>query len=219
MLKAVLFDMDGVIVDTEPIHHKAYQMMFNDFEIKVSESMYHGFTGQSTRSICEFLCEHYILKAKPIDLEKTKRAHFTKLFFEDPDLHLINGVEDLIKNYHTNGLTLVVASSASMFTINNVMKRFKLDPYFKDKLSGADLKASKPHPEIFINAAKAAGVSPTECFVIEDSTNGIIAAKEANIFCIAYKSENSKDQDYSRADLLISDYNVIKYDTVKDLFN
>ena len=211
--------MDGVIVDTEPLHHKAYQMMFNDFEIKVSESMYHGFTGQSTRSICEFLCEHYILKAKPIDLEKTKRAHFTKLFFEDPDLHLINGVEDLIKNYHTNGLTLVVASSASMFTINNVMKRFKLDPYFKDKLSGADLKASKPHPEIFINAAKAARVSPTECFVIEDSTNGIIAAKEANIFCIAYKSENSKDQDYSRADLLISDYNVIKYDTVKDLFN
>ena len=219
MLKAVLFDMDGVIVDTEPLHHKAYQMMFNDFEIKVSESMYHGFTGQSTRSICEFLCEHYILKAKPIDLEKTKRAHFTKLFFEDPDLHLINGVEDLIKNYHTNGLTLVVASSASMFTINNVMKRFKLDTYFKDKLSGADLKASKPHPEIFINAAKAAGVSPTECFVIEDSTNGIIAAKEANIFCIAYKSENSKDQDYSRADLLISDYNAIKYDTVKDLFD
>ena len=140
-------------------------------------------------------------------------------FLKWHDLHLINGVEDLIKNYHANGLTLVVASSASMFTINNVMKRFKLDPYFKDKLSGADLKASKPHPEIFINAAKAAGVSPTECFVIEDSTNGIIAAKEANIFCIAYKSENSKDQDYSRADLLISDYNVIKYDTVKDLFN
>ena len=219
MLKAVLFDMDGVIVDTEPLHHKAYQMMFNDFEIKVSESMYHGFTGQSTRSICEFLCEHYILKAKPIDLEKTKRAHFTKLFFEDPDLKLINGVEDLIKNYHANGLTLVVASSASMFTINNVTKRFKLDPYFKDKLSGADLKASKPHPEIFINAAKATGVSPTECFVIEDSTNGIIAAKEANIYCIAYKSENSKDQDYSRADLLISDYNAIKYEIVKDLFD
>ena len=52
MLKAVLFDMDGVIVDTEPLHHKAYQMMFHDFNIKVSESMYRGFTGQSTRSIC-----------------------------------------------------------------------------------------------------------------------------------------------------------------------
>jgi|TARA_Y100000385_G_scaffold220275_1_gene229847 HAD superfamily hydrolase (TIGR01509 family) len=218
MLKAVLFDMDGVIVDTEPLHHKAYQMMFKEVGINVSDSMYRGFTGQSTRGICEFLCKHFKLDKKPIVLERCKRSHFTKLFFEDPDLHLLEGVENLIKNYHANGLSLVVASSASMFTINNVMKRFQLDRYFKDKLSGADLKASKPHPEIFIEAAKAAGASPSECFVIEDSTNGIIAAKEANIFCIAYKSEHSKDQDYSRADLLISDYKTIEYAAVKQLF-
>ena len=218
MLKAVLFDMDGVIVDTEPLHHKAYKMMFNDVGITVSDTMYLSFTGQSTRGICEFLCKHFDLTLEPISLEKGKRAHFTKLFFEDPDLQLLEGVEDLIKNYHTNGLTLVVASSASMFTINNVMKRFDLDTYFKDKLSGADLKASKPHPEIFINAAKAAGVSNSECFVIEDSTNGIIAAKEADIFCVAYKSAHSKDQDYTRADMTISDYKDITFDKIKSSF-
>ena len=219
MLKAVLFDMDGVIVDTEPLHHKAYKMMFNDVGIEVSDAMYRSFTGQSTRGICEFLCKHFDLTLEPIVLEKGKRAHFTRLFFEDPDLQLLEGVEALIKNYHKNGLTLVVASSASMFTINNVMKRFNLDPYFKDKLSGADLKASKPHPEIFIKAAKAAGVSSAECFVIEDSTNGIIAAKEANIYCIAYKSVHSKDQDYSRADLLITDYKEITFDKIKASFD
>ena len=219
MLKAVLFDMDGVIVDTEPLHHKAYKMMFDDVGIEVSDAMYRSFTGQSTRGICEFLCNHFELTLEPIVLEKGKRAHFTKLFFEDPDLQLLEGVESLIKNYHSNGLTLVVASSASMFTINNVMKRFNLDPYFKDKLSGADLKASKPHPEIFIKAAKAAGVSNSECFVIEDSTNGIIAAKEADIFCVAYKSVHSKDQDYTRADMLISDYQDICFDKIKSSFN
>ncbi|MDA7707069.1 HAD family phosphatase [Flavobacteriaceae bacterium] len=219
MLKAVLFDMDGVIVDTEPLHHKAYKMMFDDVGIEVSDAMYRSFTGQSTRGICEFLCNHFELTLEPIVLEKGKRAHFTKLFFEDPDLQLLEGVEDLIKNYHANGLTLVLASSASMFTINNVMKRFNLDPYFKDKLSGADLKASKPHPEIFIKAAKAAGVSNSECFVIEDSTNGIIAAKEADIFCVAYKSVHSKDQDYTRADMLISDYQDICFDKIKSSFN
>ena len=218
MLKAVLFDMDGVIVDTEPLHNKAYKMMFDDVGIDVSDSMYRSFTGQSTRGICEFLCKHFDLTLEPITLEKGKRAHFTKLFFEDPDLQLLDGVEDLIKNYHSNGLTLVVASSASMFTINNVMKRFDLDSYFKDKLSGADLKASKPHPEIFINAAKAAGVSNSECFVIEDSTNGIIAAKEADIFCVAYKSTHSKDQDYTRADMTISDYKDITFDKIKSSF-
>jgi len=193
-------------------------MMFNDVGIDVSDSMYRSFTGQSTRGICEFLCKHFDLTLEPITLEKGKRAHFTKLFFEDPDLQLLDGVEDLIKNYHSNGLTLVVASSASMFTINNVMKRFNLDSYFKDKLSGADLKASKPHPEIFINAAKAAGVSNSECFVIEDSTNGIIAAKEADIFCVAYKSAHSKDQDYTRADMTISDYKDITFDKIKSSF-
>lgn len=219
MLKAVLFDMDGVIVDTEPLHHKAYQQMFSKVGIEVSSSMYEGFTGQSTYDICKQLCSHFELKQNPQELVQLKRDFFTKLFFEDDDLQLINGVEQLIKNYFDNGLTLILASSASMFTINNVMKRFNLDPYFSEKLSGADLKASKPHPEIFINAAKAARVLQNDCFVIEDSTNGIKAAKGAGIFCVAYKSEHSKNQDYTLADMVISDYNEISFDRIKSTFN
>lgn len=219
MLKAVLFDMDGVIVDTEPLHHKAYQQMFSKVGIEVSSSMYEGFTGQSTYDICKQLCSHFELKQNPQELVQLKRDFFTKLFFEDDDLQLINGVEQLIKNYFDNGLTLILASSASMFTINNVMKRFNLDPYFSEKLSGADLKASKPHPEIFINAAKAARVLQNDCFVIEDSTNGIKAAKGAGIFCVAYKNEHSKNQDYTLADMVISDYNEISFDRVKSTFN
>lgn len=219
MLKAVLFDMDGVIVDTEPLHHKAYQQMFSKVGIEVSSSMYEGFTGQSTYDICKQLCSHFELKQNPQELVQLKRDFFTKLFFEDDDLQLINGVEQLIKNYFDNGLTLILASSASMFTINNVMKRFNLDPYFSEKLSGADLKASKPHPEIFINAAKAARVLQNECFVIEDSTNGIKAAKGAGIFCVAYKSEHSKNQDYTLADMVISDYNEISFDRIKSTFD
>jgi HAD superfamily hydrolase (TIGR01509 family) len=131
----------------------------------------------------------------------------------------LHGVEELIKDYHASGLTLVLASSASMFTINNVTKRFGLDQYFSTKLSGADLKASKPHPEIFINAAKAADALPNECFVIEDSTNGIKAAKRAGIYCVAYKSEHSKNQDYTLADMLISDYKEITFERMHKKFN
>lgn len=219
MLKAVLFDMDGVIVDTEPLHQKAFQMMFDEVGMDVSTAMYRGFTGQSTKEICRFLCTHFRVKQSPETLVQIKRSNFTRLFFEDKTLELLEGVEDLIKDYYKNGLTLVVASSASMFTINNVMERFHLNPYFKDKLSGADLKASKPHPEVFTKAAKAAGYLPSECIVIEDSTNGIIAAKDANIYCIAYKSEHSKDQDYSRADQLVSDYTSITFDKIKAILN
>jgi len=134
-------------------------------------------------------------------------------------LQLLDGVEELINDYFKQGLTLIVASSASMFTINNVMKRFNLDRFFSNKLSGADLKASKPHPEIFINAAKAANALPNECFVIEDSTNGIKAAKRAGIYCVAYKSEHSKNQDYTLADMVISDYNEIYFSKIQGIFN
>ncbi|MDG1779001.1 MAG: HAD family phosphatase [Flavobacteriaceae bacterium] len=219
MLKAVLFDMDGVIVDTEPLHHKAYQQMFSEVGIDVSSEMYEGFTGQSTYGICVQLCSYFKLHQDPQELVQIKRNNFTKLFFEDDDLQLLEGVKDLILDYHANGLALVLASSASMFTINNITKRFGLNQYFKDKLSGADLKASKPHPEIFINAASSAGVSPNECIVIEDSTNGIKAAKSAGIFCIAYKSEHSKNQDYTLADMLISNYEEINYGSIKNILN
>lgn len=218
MLKAVLFDMDGVIVDTEPLHSKAYYLMFETVNIKVSDELYASFTGQSTISICRKLCTHFKLSETPETLVAFKRKFFKQIFETDEDLHLIDGVLDLIKDYHNNGLTLVLASSASMTTINNVFERFNLNQYFISKLSGADLKDSKPHPEIFIKAAEASGYQKSECFVIEDSTNGITASKAAGIYCVGFRSPHSKNQDYTKADLVISTFSEIKYSEVSQLF-
>ena len=88
---------------------------------------------------------------------------------------------------------------------------------FPNKPGGADLRASNPHPEIFLKAAKAAQVLPSECLVIEDSTNGIMAASSAGIFCVAYKNKNSVNQDNKLANKLISDYSEISYEKVKNL--
>ncbi|MFC4721620.1 HAD family hydrolase [Geojedonia litorea] len=219
MIKAVIFDMDGVIVDTEPLHHKAYRLMFKDVNIDVSDSLYESFTGQSTYNICNRLCEHFKLPLCPQTLVDIKRDHFNFLFENDKDLKLIEGVLELIKDYHQNGMTLVLASSASMPNIDKIFKRFDLDAYFKTKMSGADLKASKPHPEIFINAAKATGYKNSRCLVIEDSTNGIKAAKAADLFCVGFKSPNSKNQDYSEADLVIDNFNTIRSENLRKLFN
>jgi beta-phosphoglucomutase len=218
MLKAVLFDMDGVIVDTEPLHHKAYHKMFKDINIDVTDALYESFTGQSTYNICVFLCTHFKLHLGPETLVDIKRDHFKYLFENDKELALLDGVLDLIIDYYTNGLTLVLASSASMPNINRIFTRFNLDQYFVAKLSGADLKASKPHPEIFINAAQASGHHIANCMVIEDSTNGIKAANSANIFCIGFKSPHSKHQDYSKANHVISQFSEICYSEVIKLF-
>lgn len=218
MLKAVLFDMDGVIVDTEPLHKKAYHLMFADVKINVSESLYEGFTGQATYGICAKLVREFNLSESPQYLVDLKRKHFHDLFENHSDLSLLDGVLELIKEYYSRGLVLVLASSASMPNIDRIFKRFNLDTYFVAKLSGADLKASKPHPEIFIKAAEASGHPRKYCMVIEDSTNGIAAAKAANIYCVGYNSIHSKNQDYSQANMEIQDFQEISYDVIQKQF-
>ena len=218
MLKAVIFDMDGVIVDSEPLHRKAYQRMFFDFELEVSNELYGSFTGQSTQAICEILCNLFNLNYKAELLVNRKRKHFELLFDEDDELNLIEGVLDLIKDYYKSGLNLILASSASMQNINRIFKRFDLDSYFKCKLSGADLKASKPHPEIFIKATEASGFLKENCLVIEDSTNGISAAKSAGLFCVGFNSANSKNQNYTDADMIIESFKEIKYTKILTKF-
>ncbi|GAA4300863.1 HAD family hydrolase [Aestuariibaculum suncheonense] len=217
MLKAVIFDMDGVIIDSEPLHYKAYHKMFEEVNVKVSPELYESFTGKSTLNVCKQVCDIFYLKETPETLVSIKRKHYEYIFDNDKAFDLIDGVLDLIKDYHANGLTLVLGSSASMPNIERIFKRFDLNPYFKAKLSGADLKASKPHPEIFIKATEASGFNAHECMVIEDSTNGIEAAKGAGIFCTGYDSKHSKNQDYSKADLVVKCFSEIPYERVKQL--
>jgi len=192
--------------------------MFRDINIEVSDTLYQSFTGQSTLNICKQLCLEYNLDKTPESLVNIKRKYFKYLFENDSDFKLIDGILNLIKDYHYNSLKLVLASSASMTTINNIFSRFNLDQYFVAKLSGADLKASKPHPEIFYKAAHASGFMTSVCMVLEDSTNGIRAAHEAGIYCVAFKSPNSKNQDYSLASMVINDFNDVSYAKISTTF-
>lgn len=217
-LKAVLFDMDGVIVDTEPLHRKAYFKTFKDLRIDVSEELYVSFTGFSTKKVCEVLIEKFDLKESIEDISFKKRLYFKEFFDHDSEFDLLPGVLDLIKNYHENGIVLILASSASENTINWVFEKFNLEPYFSGKISGANLKESKPHPEIFEIAAKMSGHKRENCLVIEDSTNGILAANSAGIFCVAYKSEHSKNQKYDKANIVISDFNEIQIPKINSIF-
>ncbi|WP_300353357.1 HAD family phosphatase [Chryseobacterium sp.] len=217
-LKAVLFDMDGVIVDTEPLHRKAYFKTFNQLGIEVSEELYTSFTGASTRKVCETLIQKFNLSQTFEEIAGIKRAHFKDYFYHDEEFDLILGVRTLIQHYYENGITLILASSATMTTINMVFEKFELEKYFSGKISGADLKESKPHPEIFMKAAEMAGKPIENCMVIEDSTNGILAAHRANIFCAAYKSLHTHNQDYTLANIIVSDYSELEVDKISKFF-
>jgi HAD superfamily hydrolase (TIGR01509 family) len=217
MIKTVIFDMDGVIVDTEPVHHFAYQQHFKQLNIDVSPEMYASFTGNSTKNIYERLKGIYNLEADIQSLVETKRTLFNDAFDSKEDLYLLDGVEDLIKELHQNGMQLILASSSANVTIQRIFNRFDLDKYFKHKVSGEDFPISKPHPAIFQQAAFLAKTLVENCVVIEDSTNGIIAAKAAGIYCVGYDSVHSKLQDYSLADEVISHFNELSFEKIRSL--
>lgn len=206
--------MDGVIVDTEPVHSYAYFEHFAELNINVTPEMFTTFMGFSTRNTFQKLKELFAIDHEVEDLIQRKRDLFNDAFDNKEDLTLLDGVEKLIKDLHANGIQLIVASSASKVTIERVFKRFNLHQYFTHIVSGEDFPNSKPHPAIFEHAAKLSKDQIANCIVIEDSTNGIIAAKAAGIFCVGYDSIHSKNQDLSLADIVITHFDELNYDKV-----
>ena len=209
--------MDGVIVDTEPVHRYAYFQHFSELNIEVTEELFTSFTGNSTRNVFQRVKTIFNLEDDVEELILRKRSLFNDSFDHKEDLELLEGVEKLIKDLHKNGMQLILASSASKVTIERVFRRFGLYPYFTHIVSGEDFPISKPHPAIFEFAASLSIAPKENCIVIEDSTNGVLAAKAAGIFCIGYNSIHSKLQDLSKADTVINHFDELNYTIISEL--
>jgi beta-phosphoglucomutase len=209
-IKCVIFDMDGVIIDSEELHKKAYYETFNSLNVEVSDTLYKSFTGSSTLNAFQRLVTHFNLEQHPTTLVLDKRKRYVNFFENNPNLHLVAGVEEIIRYLYEKGITLILASSSAMINIDRVFNRFHLNQYFTAKISGADLKESKPNPEIFNKAALIANIPKENCVVIEDSDNGVMAANDANIFVFGYANKLSEGQTLENADFVIAHFNQLK---------
>ena len=209
-ITCVLLDMDGVIIDSELLHKKAYYETFIALGLEVSEELYKNLTGSSTINAFQRLVAHFNLEEDPQELVLQKRKRYVNFFENDPNLHLVDGVEDIIKYFYNKGITLVLASSSAMVNINRVFDRFDLNQYFTAKISGADLAQSKPHPEIFEKAAILGNTAKENCIVIEDSDNGVKAANAAGIFVFGYRNPMAADQTLEKADAVITNFEELK---------
>lgn len=209
-VQCVIFDMDGVIIDSEALHKKAYYQTFESIGVNVSEELYKTLTGSSTINAFQKLVAHFQLDLNPEDLVQDKRRRYVEFFENDPNLHLVDGVEELIRHLFAQGTKLVLASSSAMVNINRVFNRFDLNQYFVAKISGADLTQSKPHPEIFEKAAELGSTKREHCIVIEDSDNGVQAANDAGIFVVGFRNPLAADQTLENANMVINQFSELQ---------
>lgn len=213
MISTVIFDMDGVIIDSEPIYFQVEQELFKELGLELTQEEHAKYVGRS--DLWETVKKTYDLDFNVDEIhEKEKRRYMDiiKYSFDDGP---IDGVAELIREIDKNGVTLVLASSSEMNNIELVLTKFGLLEYFDLRVSGADLDTSKPHPEIFLVAADLANDKAENCLVIEDSANGVKAAKAAGMKCIGFKNPNSGNQDLSAADWIIDSFEEFDLDRFK----
>lgn len=210
MVKAVIFDMDGVVINSEPISYRADKELFRQLNIDVPDTVYGSFVGTAPHNNMQRLKELYTIPLTHSELLDKRYKVYFDVFDKADDLSLMPGVSDLIKYLKEKGITVILATSAIRAKIERVFKRLGISDYFDDVISGEDFEFSKPNPAIFLEAVKRTGFTRNECIIIEDSTNGIAAAKAAGVYCIAYKSEHGLPQDTSAADIVITDFSEVK---------
>lgn len=183
--------MDGVLIDSEPLHKKVGVKMMQKLNIPLKEELFMRFTGCTVLSMWKTLSQEFHLQQSPEDLTSEYDRLFTEKLISSDDVALMDGVLDVLKGLKQNDIPTALASSSTREVIDAVLQKFGIAEYFKVIVSGSDVKHSKPHPEIFLLAAKKLNISPDKCVVVEDSTNGTLAAKHAGMFCVGYKPDSN----------------------------
>lgn len=217
MLKAVIFDMDGVLVDSEPLHLKTAVLTMKEYGVTITTDTLISFIGKTTTSMYETLKKTYQVTHSIDELLQTNDRIKSEIFQKE-GYTPVPYTKELIQDLKQHGIKLAVASSSSMEDIQKVVKALHLAEYFDVLVTGHHVPQSKPEPDIFFKACEELQVRTDECVIIEDSKNGVIAASRAGIPAIGFINPNSGNQDLSKASILIEGFEEINTSFIKRVY-
>ncbi|MDE7326921.1 MAG: GNAT family N-acetyltransferase [Lachnospiraceae bacterium] len=211
MLKAILFDMDGVIIDSEPLHAAAAVNALKKFGVTTTAKFCYSFIGSTAKHMLEVAKEKWGLSA-PVEELMRANEEAKKELLRQEGYPAIPGILPLMESLNHEGYQIAIASSSPLEEIFDTVNRQHLNGLVHKIISGMQVAHPKPAPDIFLTAAKELGVLPDECLVIEDSTNGLNAAKAAGMARLAFRNPNSGNQDLSAANYIVEGFDEVTPD-------
>lgn len=213
---AVLFDMDGVLIDSQPIYFRQEVEMFRELGIELTPQEHGAFMGVRVRTMWSEIAARFHL-SEPVDALIARSEELYLNYLQSVPVEPVAGVTQLLDELLTNGFQLALASSSSAKNIDTVLELIGLSDFFGIRISGDSVSRGKPDPEIFLRAAERLEMPPGGCVVIEDSQNGVRAAISAGMACIGYENPSSLHQDLSEATCVVKDIREITIRRIRGL--
>jgi len=207
--------MDGVIIDSEPLHYEVNKEIFSEFDIEVSEKEYNSYIGTANKEMWDMIVEKHNLDKNAGELTNLQQEKNLEHIKND-EVELMANVKSLLNELKYSELKLALGSSSPKKLINEVISNFNLENHFKIVRSGENVENGKPAPDLFLKISKELKIKPENILVIEDSHNGVKAAKKAGMNCIGFSNDNSGNQDLSIADLIIEDFSKLTLEQIKN---
>ncbi len=203
MLKGVIFDHDGTLVDSETRHYRIWRDVLSDFGVDFAEADYaRDYSGYPTRHNARTLVDAYRLDIDPETLFRLKEEKVNSLLTGE-SFELMPGVEEVITACRDLGLALAIASGARSNEVANTLEVHNFTGMFKTVACSQDVPHPKPAPDVYLLALDRLGLTAEECVAVEDSYSGLQSAKAAGLRCIVVPNAYSVSHDFSGADIIV----------------
>ena len=215
MIQAVIFDMDGIIIDSEPVQMVSINQVLAQWNIQLTEAEYIPLVGRRLSDDFVHMKQTYPIPVDYPEFVRQKNAAYQELIQQHAKE--MPGLTALLQRLKSAGMKTAVASGSIRKDIELVLRCLKVTDYYDSITSGDEVTHGKPHPEIYLTAAARLNLPPAHCVAVEDTGYGIHASKDAGMKAIAIPHPYTRHQDFSRADKVLDSLEAITPDLLNSL--
>lgn len=202
MEKVFIFDMDGVIINSEPLYHSVELAIAKENEVPLDENSIQKYIGMRTIEVWESIVREQDLKINVKEILRFMEERKVEII-QQSTIQPIEGILGLLKKLKNLNYRIALASSSPAFIIETVLNKFNIHSYFECIVSGEEVQNGKPAPDIYLEVAKRLKVQPHNCIVLEDSKMGVKSGNHAGMKTIGFINPGSGKQDLSNANYVV----------------